>query len=46
MIDRRDEYDDYEFPDLFDSINELYERDEDIDDENIYEYGYDYGDYM
>lgn len=46
MIDRSDEYDDYEFPDLFDSVNELYESDEDIDDENIYEYGYDYGDYI
>ena len=46
MLDRGDEYDDYELPELFDSVNDLYEQDEDIDDENVYDYGYDYGDYM
>ena len=46
MLDCGDEYDDYELPELFDSVNDLYEQDEDIDDENVYDYGYDYGDYM
>ncbi len=46
MIDQSHEYDDYEIPELFDTVNGLYEQDEDIDDENIYDYGYDYGDYM
>ena len=46
MLEHGHEYDDYEIPDLFDSVNNLYEQDEDIDDENVYDYGYEYDDYM